>query len=237
MPPSELRKEARESLTGNWKKGVCIVLAYFLITFALNLLKNAFTKGSYINLFIQIAITLITVPIAFGLISSFMKLKRGQKVSAFDFLEDGFKNFTKAWGIQLWTMVKLILPIICLIIVCILMISVFSVEYLAQENFNIPFAIVIAILYIACITYIVVRSLLFILAQHIAIDNPEMKAKDCVLKSQEMMKGNRGSLFLLELSFIGWSLLAVLTLGIGFLWLIPYMQVALVCFYDNVKNK
>ena len=48
------------------------------------------------------------------------------------------------------------------------------------------------------------------------------------------MKGNRGNYFLLELSFIGWAILSVLTLGIGFLWLAPYMSVASVCFYDRI---
>ena len=50
------------------------------------------------------------------------------------------------------------------------------------------------------------------------------------------MKGNRGNCFLLELSFIGWALLGVLTFGIGYLWLMPYMQIAMVCFYDRLAK-
>ena len=51
------------------------------------------------------------------------------------------------------------------------------------------------------------------------------------------MSGHRGDLFLLELSFIGWAILAVFTLGIGCLWLLPYMQVAKVCFYEEIIGK
>ena len=237
MPPSELRKEAREALAGNWKKGVYIALAYGLIAFILSIVKNIFKDVSIPNMFMNIIVFIITVPISFGMISSFIKLKRSEKVSAFDFLEDGFKNFSKAWKIELWTSLKLLIPIICLIFVIILLTVVFSAIVITKTKFSYILGIIITILFIACIVYIVIRSLLYALSQYIAIDNPEMTAKDCVLKSQEIMTGNRGNLFLLELSFIGWAILSVLSLGIGSLWLFPYMQVAFVCFYDHLKNK
>lgn len=70
----------------------------------------------------------------------------------------------------------------------------------------------------------------------ISYDNPELSSKEVVLKSESMMKGNRGNLFLLQLSFIGWAFLACLTLGIGFLWLIPYIQVSIICFYEKLAK-
>ena len=51
------------------------------------------------------------------------------------------------------------------------------------------------------------------------------------------MTGNRWKLFCLEFSFIGWAILATLTLGIGFLWLIPYIQVAEIAFARFVCGK
>ena len=50
-------------------------------------------------------------------------------------------------------------------------------------------------------------------------------------ESKEMMHGNKMDLFLLHLSFIGWALLCVLTLGIGNLWLVPYMNASYASFY------
>jgi uncharacterized membrane protein len=50
------------------------------------------------------------------------------------------------------------------------------------------------------------------------------------------MKNNRGKLFGLQLSFIGWAILATLTLGIGYLWLMPYLQFALIAFYKFVNG-
>jgi integral membrane protein len=50
-----------------------------------------------------------------------------------------------------------------------------------------------------------------------------------------MMKGHKFDLFWLYLSFIGWGLLCILTLGIGFLWLVPYMEASQSAFYAEVK--
>jgi len=66
-------------------------------------------------------------------------------------------------------------------------------------------------------------------------DYPELSAKDALKLSREMMKGYKWDLFLLQFSFIGWILLAVLTLGIGLIWLVPYMYAATANFYDDVK--
>ncbi len=70
----------------------------------------------------------------------------------------------------------------------------------------------------------------FILAEH-----PEMSASEAIRRSKEMMEGNRFRLFCLQLSFIGWSLLCLFTLGIGSLWLRPYMQAATAAFYRDVS--
>ena len=64
-----------------------------------------------------------------------------------------------------------------------------------------------------------------------------MSSLEVVDESKKMMTGNRGKLFILELSFIGWMILTAFTLGIGYLWLLPYMYVALVCFYENLLGK
>ena len=69
----------------------------------------------------------------------------------------------------------------------------------------------------------------------ILVEHPEIGVWEASRRSQEMMRGHKWRLFCLELSFIGWSLLAILSLGIGFLWLIPYMEVTEVAFYNDLK--
>lgn len=72
---------------------------------------------------------------------------------------------------------------------------------------------------------------------YILSEDKNIKIDDAINKSKEMMKGNKWKLFCLGCRFIGWGLLCILTLGIGFLWLIPYVQVSMAKFYDDVKNK
>lgn len=237
MPASEIRKEARETLAGKWGKAVCITLVYLLFSFILGFIQGMFKEGSLIYNIIELAVVVISIPVSFGLIISFMKIKRNEEVTAFDFFKDGFSRFGRSWGIWFHTFLKLLLPIICLVFVIILMTILITMN-LTQDSasINMVLAIVSVVLYIASIVYIVSRALLYSLAYNIGYDHPELSSKDCVLKSETLMTGNRGNLLLLELSFIGWAILAVLTLGIGALWLLPYMQVALVCFYDKIAK-
>ena len=51
------------------------------------------------------------------------------------------------------------------------------------------------------------------------------------------MTNKRSSYFTLNLSFIGWAILAAFTLGIGYIWLLPYIQIANVFFYESLINK
>ena len=59
---------------------------------------------------------------------------------------------------------------------------------------------------------------------------------DALKESWNLMRGKRLKLFFLELSFIGWAILSVLTLFIGFIFLAPYMQTSYAKFYDNLNE-
>ena len=66
-------------------------------------------------------------------------------------------------------------------------------------------------------------------------DYPEMSIKDALKTSRQMMKGQKWNLFVLDLSFIGWYLLGIITLCIGYLWLTPYQSTAVAHFYEDLK--
>ena len=57
-----------------------------------------------------------------------------------------------------------------------------------------------------------------------------------IAASQRLMVGHKGEYFLLQLSFIGWALLATLTFGIGYLWLAPYIQATNAAYYRNLAG-
>jgi uncharacterized membrane protein len=67
-------------------------------------------------------------------------------------------------------------------------------------------------------------------------DNPNMRGIDAMSESWKLMSDRKMDFFILNLSFIGWALLCILTLGIGFLFLGPYVSVTNSKFYDEISG-
>jgi len=72
---------------------------------------------------------------------------------------------------------------------------------------------------------------------YILAENPDMDAMKAIDQSQEMMKGHKMDLFMLYLSFIGWYILAMLTFGIGMIFLMPYINTTVANFYLELRGK
>lgn len=81
----------------------------------------------------------------------------------------------------------------------------------------------------------IIKSISYSMSFYIMADNPQIGAKEALNISKRITTGFKGKIFMLGLSFIGWSLLACLTLGIGFLWLVPYAQLSFVNLYKELK--
>ena len=82
----------------------------------------------------------------------------------------------------------------------------------------------------------IVAAYRYSMATYILAENPNMQATEAIERSKALMDGRKGALFCLDLSFIGWALLAVLTAGIGNLWLVPYMTVSRAAFYRSLPR-
>ena len=81
----------------------------------------------------------------------------------------------------------------------------------------------------------IVKSFSYSMTFYILSDHPEMTVSEAINESIKMMYGHKMQLFMLSLSFLGWSILASLTLGIGYIWLIPYMATSMANFYDSLR--
>ena len=69
------------------------------------------------------------------------------------------------------------------------------------------------------------------------LDNPYLSCREIMHQSKNLMKGNRIRYFYLLVSFVGIALLGVVSLGIGFLWITPYMSMTEVEFYRDLINE
>ena len=90
--------------------------------------------------------------------------------------------------------------------------------------------------YIALIIPGIIATIGLMFYQEVCADDPEMGAMDVVRKSWEITKGHKMDLFVMGLSFVGWILLAGLTLGILYIWLMPYMTVAFALAYEKLRK-
>jgi uncharacterized membrane protein len=70
----------------------------------------------------------------------------------------------------------------------------------------------------------------------IIAEDSSISASEAITKSKKMMKGNKWKLSCLGFRFTVWLLLAMLSFGIGFLWIGPYVYVSLAKFYDDLKT-
>lgn len=64
----------------------------------------------------------------------------------------------------------------------------------------------------------------------------QVSATDGINASKELMKGHKMNLFIFDLSFLGWNILAAITCGIGYLWVTPYYQTAKANFYRHIAG-
>mgnify|MGYP003467573971 FL=1 len=81
----------------------------------------------------------------------------------------------------------------------------------------------------------IVKSYSYAMTEFVLVDRPDLAYNEAIEESMRLMQGNKWRLFVLDLSFLGWALLCILTLGIGYLFLAPYMEVAHAHFYADLK--
>lgn len=85
--------------------------------------------------------------------------------------------------------------------------------------------------------YGIIKIISYSMTPYILMDQPEVGAKDALKVSMAMTDGHKGEIFVMELSFIGWALLTCLTCGVlGLFYVIPYMNVTMAAYYEQLKG-
>lgn len=82
----------------------------------------------------------------------------------------------------------------------------------------------------------IIAALSYSLTFYILSDEPTLAATEALAKSKKLMNGYKMKLFQLCLRFFLLALLCILTLGIGFLWLVPYVHTTMAMFYIDIRN-
>ncbi len=81
----------------------------------------------------------------------------------------------------------------------------------------------------------IIAALAYSMTYFILRDQPRLGSLEAIGLSRQMMRGNKWKYFCLQWRFLGWALLCLLTCGIGFFWLLPYMWASHAHFYEDLK--
>lgn len=120
-----------------------------------------------------------------------------------------------------------------------------NLDYLKEfySKFGVIFVITFLVGLFTCLWSIlliipgIICALGYSMVYYIFVDNQEVTSSGCLKRSKELMDGYKADYFFFLLSFIGWILLGALTLGILYIWIIPYMTCAQAIYYDELKKK
>lgn len=240
---SELRREARFALEGNWTTlAMCyllLFLATILFTLPVSSVLNVQTivNGSsasegalWSNLWLLL-VTLALLPVQWRLLVMALRLVRGEygreAVSVGEMIE-GYRFTNRVVGAYL------LQTLVALAAIAIPLAAAAFISLLDSRDGSTFFWTVMALMLIIIAIDVFVSLRLSMI--YYLIWDTQLGPWQVLKESNRMMKGHCWKLFLLYLSFIGWAVLAVfLTLGIGMLWLIPYISASTAAFYEDLR--
>jgi len=225
----EYRQKALDSLQGHW--GLAVGVTLFTDAVSL-LLQN--TSGNLLivtDTLSWIVGFLLTV----GSSWIYLSFVRGGD-AAFSNLFDGFRSFVP---VMLTGFVQAVCMLLAVLPGTAVLYAVYGILPYGQQldtaflDKHIGGFLLITLLLILLPSLYI--GLKMSMTSFILKDHPELRGWPAVKASWRMMKGRTWRLFVLELSFFGWIMLAVITFGIGMLWLLPYMSTATAVFYEVNK--
>ena len=234
---SEIRSAARATLRGHWAEGALFTLIYWFIssTFSRICVMQVIWLGA------GFLASSLLLPLGWGFCIIFLLNHRGVEDSFnIGHLFDGYKDFKRIFPalfvkelyVILWALLGAIVYFVILWFVLRYDVACISSPNpsCVWEGDGGDWVIVL----IPALISAFVKSLSYSMTPFILYDNKEMGTKAIDL-SMKMMKGHKMELFILYLTFIGWGILCIFTLGIGYFWLVPYINASLAGFYEEVK--
>ena len=215
---SSIKEKAKKELNGRWKEAVNIMVLYIVVSVLITYVGSI--NDNY--LFVVLGNILVT-GLDLGLIYYF-----------FNFLKhkNDMMNLFEKFGVLYKGLILFLLKDAYIIIWDALDKLGTYVYDLNINYLTIMYPIVEALTIILIFIY----SLNFALSYFILIDNPNDSISDIINKSIKIMKDRKIFYLKFILSFFGLFLISIITIGIGFLWLIPYSHISHIFLYKYLKD-
>ena len=232
MMPSnaELKNRARESLLGHYPVVIGSLILFSLIMEAANLILYG-SGSTLFSVLTLIVLTFFSSILETGIAYICLNLARNRRVSVKD-LFHGIQHRPD----RLSFIILLLMLVNFAVIVPFTLIAVFILPSPGAGLYKLP---VIVFSYILWFALLVIALFMvnsgFVFAVFLHLDEENLSAAGIMKKSRQMMHGRLPVLAGLLLSFIGYALLGIASLGLGFLWIIPYLLTTLAHFYLSLR--
>lgn len=231
---AELKRQAREILTHRYgiPMGAMVVSelisVVLLLPFSWDINARSSVREWTIYYLASFVVSLVGVILSVGSVYIGLCMARGKEYSFWDMFY-GFRNHPDKY-----ILATLLLFVICLIPAIPFILAMLLIEILGGNAGTILLAVAASLLLLAGELWIAMR---YALSVYLLIDDPRVGVVESLRVSREKMKGNKGRLFYISLSFLGMGILGLLSFGIGYLWIGPYMTQTQICFYLDVMGE
>ena len=236
MTIGEYKSGARAMLLGNYSVCIAAILlgeAISAVASMVFLNPGRGNFGSMIYLISSLIILLLTGVLHAGYKTMYLHIARKQDAAVTDIFFC-FKNHAdRALSVLA---LLIVISFICSLPFLALLYFISGMRITRELSIMIPLAVPGRTLLIlaAWACFLVFVNIRFVLVFYIYADDPYQGTMFYLSESQKLMQGNMLRFLKLQLSFLGYALLCLLTFGIGLLWLIPYIHVSNAGFYDTV---
>lgn len=229
MDRIQLKELTKQQLKGNWKIPVLLTLAYLAISIIASMFQEE--ASSFITTVIMfLVVWAISTWATVGIPNFYLEfLKKDGKAEFKDILVSKNK-LLKALGLT--AILGIISFIVIFVTTSVITVTIITAIF-SYNSINIGSIIAIILTVLLLVAYIIFTYMV-VQAPYIIIEKEDIGLIEAMKLSAKIMKGNKWKYFVLQLSFIGWAILSIITLGIGFLWLIPYVTLASTNFYKNL---
>lgn len=210
MNISELKANAKESLKGKYADSIAIIIIMSIITSALIFIVSKLFPVARIDMFGYTFEQSNPIASILEFIISCLFL-----LGYHSFFLKTSRNEESSIN-DLWSKFNMFIPCVAV---------------------SILIGIIVGLGFILLIVPGIILSLAYSMTYYIMLDNEEISIIEAMRQSRQMMAGHKAELFVLYLSFIGWAILGIFTLGILYFWLIPYVNVTVCNFYNKLKEQ
>lgn len=236
-PNREIKRIARAHLNGHYMTVVpsqlivSLLPSLILLPFSLLLPNTRSITQSLLYLLAYLIVMLLSVVLSAGYQFMHLNIARKKPYSFKDLIR-GFQVRPDSYIVTALLLFLISLPFL------LAMAASLAIPIVLRMTYENPYVLIPGILiYIAVLVIWIAFLLRYALFLPILADDPNQRARDVLKKSRRMMTGHRKQLFLLLLSFIGWYLLGLLSMAVGFLWIYPYVWQSITVFYQELSGE